>query len=448
MKLSSRAVADAIVLAPEGPLDYETTEAFEAALSPWVEHAATAGSRLILDLSGVPYMSSAGLRTLGLAARKLSAGSLVVAALQPTVREVYRISRFETIVPAHESVEAALAATSTARQVAWSTPHPEKASGEVLVRFWGTRGSLPAALDASSVRSKVRTALRRASGRSFADDAAIETFIDAELDFATWGTWGGNTPCVEIETGSDEPVVCDLGSGLRPFGVNLLGRRRGRPARIHALLSHLHWDHIMGFPFFPQAYIPGNEIRIYGGHTVLEDALRRQQSAPNFPVEFDRLGAAISFTTLDPAQTHEIGGFKVRLRKQTHGGDSYGFRLEKDGKVIVYSTDGEHKITATEELSASVDFYRGADMVIFDAMYSLADAVSVKEDWGHSSNVMAVDLCHRAGVKHLCLFHHEPVNDDATLLRLYQESERYEDMMRRGRDLRVTSAYDGLEVIV
>ncbi len=138
----------------------------------------------------------------------------------------------------------------------------------------------------------------------------------------------------------------------------------------------------------------------------------------------------------------------MTLRKQIHGGDSYAFRMERDGKSIVYSTDAEHKITATDELAACVEFFKGADLVIFDAMYSLADAVSVKEDWGHSSNVMAVDLCHRAGVKQVCLFHHEPVNDDVTLQRLHHESERYEEMMRRGRDLRVTSAYDGLEVRV
>jgi len=326
--------------------------------------------------------------------------------------------------------------------------HDDPPGSSVVVRFWGTRGSIPAALTASDVRRKVRAALRAASGRTFADDRAIDAFIEAELDFATWGTWGGNSPCVEIESPGQEPLVCDLGSGLRPFGVELLRRRGGAPGRLHVLLSHVHWDHIMGFPFLPQAYIPGNQIRIYGGHGVLEEALRRQQSAPNFPVDFDRLGAEITFTTLDPARAHEVNGFQVRLRKQTHAGDSYGFRLEKDGKSIVYSTDAEHKIASTEEVEAAVEFFRGADLVIFDAMYSLADAVSVKEDWGHSSNVMAVDLCHRAGVKHLCLFHHEPVNDDTTLLRLYRESVRYEELMRRGRDLRVSSAYDGLEVHV
>jgi anti-anti-sigma factor len=448
MKVTSRTVADVLVLSPEGPLDHETAEAFQEALSPWVEQASSAGARLILDMTHVPYVSSAGLRALGLAARRLPAGSLLAASLQPHIREVFRISRFEAIVPVHDSVDEALAATSLGEHAAYRVAHHETPNEELMVRFWGTRGSIPTALDARAVRQKIRTALRRASGRTFADEQAIEKFIDAELDFATWGTWGGNSPCVEIETGNDEHVICDLGSGLRPFGVNLLHRRRGRPARINVLLSHVHWDHIMGFPFFPQAYIPGNEIHVYGGHTVLEEALRRQQSAPNFPVEFDRLGATITFQTLDADKAHEIAGLTVRLRKQTHAGDSYGYRIEKGGKAIVYSTDAEHKIASTEEVTAAVEFFRGADLVIFDAMYSLADAVSVKEDWGHSSNVMAVDLCHRAGVKHLCLFHHEPVNDDATLQRLYQESVRYEELMRRGRDLRVTSAYDGLEVRV
>src|SRR6266849_5959568 len=137
------------------------------------------------------------------------------------------------------------------------------------VRFWGTRGSLPVALTAATVRRKLMTALRAASGRVFTSDAAIEAYIDG-LGFPVSGTYGGHTSCVEIETGGSEYVLCDLGSGVRPFGQAAIARHGpGSPQTYHIFVSHVHWDHIMGLPFFTPAYIPGNRIFIYGGHAIL-----------------------------------------------------------------------------------------------------------------------------------------------------------------------------------
>ena len=145
------------------------------------------------------------------------------------------------------------------------------------VRFWGTRGSLPIALTAAGVRSKLASALRSANGRRFADDAELGAFLDS-LDFAVVGTYGGHTSCVEIETGAGEYVLCDMGSGLRPFGQAAIARHgAGAPQTYHVFVSHLHWDHIMGLPFFTPAYIPGNRVVFYGGHSELEAALQRQQ---------------------------------------------------------------------------------------------------------------------------------------------------------------------------
>ena len=204
----------------------------------------------------------------------------------------------------------------------------------------------------------------------------------------------------------------------------------------------------MGFPFFAPAYVPGNIVRIYGCHDNLEQVFRLQNSAPYFPVDFSFLGAAIEFHKLEPGKSCEIAGLQITPSRQRHGGDSYGYRFEHDGQVVVYSTDGEHKLEAPDEIEHVVGFFRGADLVIFDAMYSLADAVSIHEDWGHSSNLVGVDLCLRAGVGHYCMFHHEPMNDDATLERILLETRRYEELSRLDQGLLVSSAYDGLEIDV
>jgi len=315
-----------------------------------------------------------------------------------------------------------------------------------LVRFWGTRGSLPVALTAQDVRAKVTAALRGASGRAFASEDDLIAYV-AGLGPEITGTFGGHTSCVEIETGGPEYVICDLGSGVRPFGQRALARHGpASPQTYHVFMSHVHWDHIMGFPFFTPAYIPGNRIRIYGVHERLEDALRRQHGAPSFPVDFAALGADIEFVRLEAGKTREIAGLAVTPMLQRHAGDSYGYRFAADGKALVYSTDSEHALVDLEETRRFVDFFHDADLVIFDAMYSLADAISVKADWGHSSNIVGVELCQMAGARELCLFHHEPAHDDWAIVRVLTEARRFEEISRKGRPLRVTAAYDGMEI--
>jgi ribonuclease BN (tRNA processing enzyme) len=165
-------------------------------------------------------------------------------------------------------------------------------------------------------------------------------------------------------------------------------------------------------------------------------------------VDFSRLRAKIEFVTLEPGKRTRIAGLDVTPKLQLHGGDSYGYRFEHQGKVVVYSTDSEHKTDDVNATQETVEFIRRADLVIFDAMYSLADSVSVKEDWGHSSNVVGVELCQIARAKHLCIFHHEPVHDDEKISSVLQETLRLEEITRGDHQLRISSAYDGLEITV
>jgi phosphoribosyl 1,2-cyclic phosphodiesterase len=320
------------------------------------------------------------------------------------------------------------------------------------VRFWGTRGSLPVAQNAGSVRDKITAALLAADGRRFADVEAARVFADGELDFATSGTYGGATSCVEIEAGDENNafIVCDLGSGVREFGINAMGRCAAGHARIyHVFLSHMHWDHIMGFPFFAPVFDPTAKIVIHSGHPDAEQALRRQQEEISFPVAFDWLRADISFRTLETGQTHVIGAVAVELIEQQHSHVSYAYKFtDAAGKSVVYSTDSEHKIDQMNSETSFVHFFGGCDLVICDTMYSLADSISMKEDWGHSSNIVAIDLCHEAQARRLALFHHEPAYSDADIQQMHQESIRYEELTRNHEPLDVICAYDGLTVEV
>jgi anti-anti-sigma factor len=444
------------VLAVRGRLDATTADAFASILASEYALAREQGlRRLVLDLAGVDYVSSAGLRVLMLASRQARAAelSLSVAAMQPMVAEIFRISRFDTFIPAHDSVDAALAApdpgTPTAPPARVATPRTAPA-GEggprgIRVRFWGTRGSLPTALPLDALRGKLAAALVAGAGRGLDTLDKSRAFVE-QLPFDVGGSYGGNSPCVELSADEDRVVLCDMGSGARLAGLDALRRLGGRPGEFHVFLSHLHWDHIMGFPFFTPAYIPGQRIHIHGCHPQLEHAFRRQQAEPSFPVDFSRMGADIRFDVLEPDRDYEIAGYRVRACLQLHGGDSYGYRFERDGRSVVYSTDAEHKPEQADDVQRFVALFRDADLVIFDAMYSLADSVSIREDWGHASNVAGVELCQKAGARRLVLFHHEPANDDAAITRLLQDARRLEQLTRGGAPLDVVAAYDGLEL--
>jgi phosphoribosyl 1,2-cyclic phosphodiesterase len=320
----------------------------------------------------------------------------------------------------------------------------------MLVRFWGTRGSLPVAMRAETTLAKVARALVAADGRRFASEAEAARFAMTELDFATAGTFGGATPCVEIEGGDGAFMVCDMGSGLREFGLDSLRRcAEGHPRDYHLFLSVLHWDHIMGFPHFRPAYEAGARIVIHTGHPDAEPVLRRQQSQGVFPVPYEALKSHIEFAYHPPGERLTIAGMWVTLLEQAHPHGSFGYRFEQPGQAVVYSTDAEHSAATMETESAFVDFFRRADLVICDTMHELAVTPSVREDSGHSSNLVAVDLCHAAGAQRLALFHHEPRASDADIQQMHVETLHYEALVRGERPpLQVLCAYDGLELEV
>ena len=315
------------------------------------------------------------------------------------------------------------------------------------IRFWGTRGSIPVSLTANEIRAKLVRALAGAASQQLESAEAIERYID-ELGFDVAGTFGGHSSCVEMEAGGSEHVILDMGSGARPLGQSMIERfGPGCPQTYHVFMSHLHWDHIMGFPFFTPIYIPGNRIVIHSCHANVEHAFRRQQRAPSFPVDFERLGASIEFDVLQPETRYAIAGMTVQAKLQRHAGASYGWRFEKGGKCAVYSTDSEHRIDDDAERESFVRFFDRADAVIFDAMYSLAEAISVKADWGHSSNIVGVELCQLAQARRLVMFHHEPAYDDTRIQRVLEETRRFEAITRQnGAPLEVLAAWDGLEL--
>ncbi|MBY8976472.1 MBL fold metallo-hydrolase [Rhodobacteraceae bacterium NNCM2] len=316
------------------------------------------------------------------------------------------------------------------------------------IKFWGTRGSIPTPAMPSTHYARIRAILKEATPADIADEASIDAFVAGGCRGALPTDYGGNTACVQVTSDDKRELLIDFGSGARELAAEIMATR-GPVSRepYHVLMSHLHWDHIMGFPFFVPAYIPGNVIHIYSCHPEAEEAFHRQHGAPSFPVPFEVLGAEIHFHTIDCDSLHEINGFEVQPFLLQHSGDAYAYRIKRGGGDVVYASDGEHKPHLVRDEYPYVDFIRGTQLLIFDAQYSLAETVSIKEDWGHSSNFVGVELALLGGVKRLLFVHHEPLNTDEKIDAIVAEARQIERMMRENREpVEVAAAYDGLEI--
>lgn len=282
------------------------------------------------------------------------------------------------------------------------------------VHFKGTRGSIPTAYSSNEINKKIVGALLAARGKDLRSERQIIEFVDNKLPFHLGYGWGGNTPCVYIETKSKEKLIMDAGSGIRPLGQEF-AKGGVKNTTFHIFISHLHYDHIQGIPFFVPAYDPSNKIVFHGGHKDLEKSLKGQMKTPFFPIDMNTFNAEISFETHKPGDKLDLCGAEITLYEQDHPGTSYGYRVDCEGKSVVYSTDAEHKNAAHSKNYPYVDFIRGADLLIFDAPYTHSQSIGNREHWGHSSNVMGVELAARGEVATLAIFHHDPGSSDQDL---------------------------------
>lgn len=252
----------------------------------------------------------------------------------------------------------------------------------VNITFWGVRGSTPCPCEANQ-------------------------------------RYGGNTACVSVEAPGVDPIVFDLGTGLRFYGEAV---GCGVPFRGLALVTHLHWDHVQGLPFFVPIHQPGSSLQVCGrtDEGTLRAAFEDFMRPPYFPVHPGDLQGEIIFT--DVANTDfEWGPVKVSVRDVPHTGATNGYRVEVDGVVIAYVSD--HQEPSDGHIAPSVlELCRDADLVIHDAQYEPHE-YALKSDWGHCTVAYAVKVAAEAGAKRLALFHHDPTHGDAVVDRLCREAQ-------------------------
>jgi phosphoribosyl 1,2-cyclic phosphodiesterase len=267
----------------------------------------------------------------------------------------------------------------------------EKTNPIAKLSFWGVRGSTPT------------------------------------VDPATW-RYGGNTPCVELIAPDGTQFILDCGTGLRALGSRWGAAEGGPPASTHIFVTHYHWDHIQGLPFFSPLYDEKNEFQFYSfrsrflGPDSLRQVFETQMALPYFPVDFSAMNAKRKFREVDGGESFAIGTNKVTARWLNHPQGCLGFRIETPAGTVVYATDNEPGVPALDK--SLRELAEGADIFINDAQFSPEQLASVKKGWGHSSWRDGVNAARDAGAKTLVLFHHDPDSTDRVV----------DDLLRQARD--------------
>lgn len=254
---------------------------------------------------------------------------------------------------------------------------------------------------------------------------------------------GGNTSCVEIRV-DDHVVVCDAGTGIIPFGNQMMAQNKIRDLLI--ILTHYHWDHICGLPFFVPAFVPDWNISFFGPGQCddeIKEHVSAQMQAPYFPVGTETWLANVNYLQPSKDQALSHGPISFQYYNVHHPGTTYGYRIRARGKTILYISDNEclylgksivqkndelndeekllYEEMRKEEHAAEIALIKEADILIHDAQYT-PDDYQKKQGWGHSCYIDTVNQAVEAGVKELYLYHHDPNYDDAAMEKIYQHS--------------------------
>lgn len=293
------------------------------------------------------------------------------------------------------------------------------------VKLWGVRGSLPTPHPPQEHREVLHHILNLYEKSR--DNFKSPTQFLESLGPQTVGGFGGHTSCIQVRSG-DNSLIIDGGSGLRRLGERLLlgdlGRGKGEA---HILLTHFHWDHLIGLPFFVPIFVPGNTINFYSPHKDLEHNIRLMFRKPNFPVEFENLASKIQFHYLEPRVPRKFWDISVTPYQLDHPDPCWGYRFEKGGKVFSHCVDSEMTRVSREDLGPDLPLYQGVDLAIMDAQYTFVEA-SEKINWGHASAPVGLDLAMREGIKKVLFIHHDPGASDVRIQELERQTRDYYEL--------------------
>ncbi len=312
------------------------------------------------------------------------------------------------------------------------------------VKLWGVRGSYPTTLSTETIEEKIVKALTLARPGDISSEESLKAFVET-LPLSIKGTYGGNTTCIEVRTSSGELIIIDCGSRLINLGKTLMNEEFGSgKGAASVFLTHTHWDHIQGIPFFSPLYVKGNRFNFYSPVDDLEGRINYQQAGTHFPISFNNMLSSKRFFQVKPDEFFYVNDIKIFVKTMPHPGGAYAVRIEDGDSVFVYTSDCEFSINEIELIDSYESLFKDADVLVFDAQYTFQESLIEKISWGHSSASIAIDIARMYNVKNLVLFHHDPNYDDQKLDSVLSNAVTYLNMNKKGEhDVALSLAREG-----
>ncbi len=291
------------------------------------------------------------------------------------------------------------------------------------IKFWGVRGSLPAAPTPKELSLHFEGLLRQFFNSGKRDISEITQFIQS-LDLTQIAGFGSATSCVEVQSAKSSLII-DGGSGIRSISENILRGRQGSiKGPFHIYLTHYHWDHVLGLPFFAPHFIPNTPIHYYAVHADVEKYIRAVFAKPYFPVPFENLASKIQFHIVEPRKPFTIEDMICTPYKLDHPDPCWGLKIESGGKAYAHCVDTEGTRITREEMGPDLPLYQNVDLMYFDAQYTLPE-LAEKSNWGHSASQVGLDIAFRENIKNVLFTHHDPGHSIQDILDLKKQTGEY-----------------------
>lgn len=310
------------------------------------------------------------------------------------------------------------------------------------IHFWGVRGSIPAPQTTENYRNKLKRILTSTGNKKFKSEIEAENFIDS-LPFYLKNIYGGNTTCIELNDSDGNIFIFDSGTGIRLFGHDYL-LRANKNSKIHIFLTHFHWDHIQGLPFFIPAYLPNIELVFYSTIENFKKILINQQNFHNFPKKLSEMSCKKEFVQIKPGKPIQIGKIKIDCFLMNHPGSGTAYRFTEKNKKIIFTGDVEFTEDDIDNIDKFGNFFNNADLAIFDSQYTLEESF-IKFDWGHTSYSMAINLASNWNIKKLALTHFDPAYSDEKIMELEELAKEHVNLLE-SKNPEIIVAYEGLKL--